>query len=343
MTSHQEVSRRTRSRVGGGRSLRAYRAPRPLPNSPPPTGGRNGDPPSTRPSVPMNVLKIFGSLVGPATMLTALMFYFGLLHAYWFFGTFGVDYTIFNLTAQDYLIRSADGLFVPLTAVAATVLASFWIYRLLPAQFGRKWRRAAPIVIPVMATLGMAFLSIAVAGLVKPEILAGYLAVPGLSLTVGVAALAAASRMHRWLRQERADDEASVTEPLALLAAEWAAVFLLASVGLFWAAGDWSAAVGTRRGNQVLQALRDWPDAVLYSDNRLNISGAGVREIRCRTDDDQPGYRYDGLHLIVHAGEKYLFLPAEWNSSGGEAIVVPQTDTLRLVFTPHGASRNGRC
>ncbi len=125
-------------------------------------------------------------------------------------------------------------------------------------------------------------------------------------------------------------------------ATEWTAVFLLGSVGLFWAAGDWSAAVGTERASQVVAGLKDWPDVVLYSDKRLHLSTAGVRETRCGGSEEEGGYRYDGMHLIVQAGGQYLFLPTDWPSSG-QAVVVPRTDGLRLVFTAHGASRQQTC
>lgn len=291
----------------------------------------------------MTVLKVAGSLLGPVTVLTALMFYFGLLHAFWFFGTFGVDYTIFGLTTQDYLIRSADGLFVPLTVVASAGLAVLWGYRLLSARLGGAWRLAAvPVVIPVLTAFGVALLSVAVIGVLAPQLLRRYLTFPGIALSAGVVLLMAASRMQRWLRRQRAGGGALNSEPFALLAAEWAAVFLLASVGLFWAAGDWSAAVGTRRGNQVLESLKDWPDAVLYSDKHLGLAATGVRETRCQGGEGEPVYRYDGMHLIVQAGGQYLFLPTDWQSNS-HAIVVPKTDDMRLVFTAHGTSQTETC
>jgi hypothetical protein len=165
--------------------------------------------------------------------------------------------------------------------------------------------------------------------------------VPGLALSAGVVLLMAGSRSYRWLRRQRADGSVSA-EPSAFLASEWAAVFLLVSVGLFWAAGDWSAAVGTRRGNQVLEGLKDWPDAVVYSNKRLNLAAAGVRETVCPGDGKDDAYRYDGMHLIVQAGGQYLFLPTDWQGRG-QAIVVPRTDDLQLVFTAHGASRAEPC
>lgn len=301
------------------------------PAAQPVSDGEPAPPPS---SLPLNVLKVAGSVLAPATLVTALMFYFGLMHAYWFFGTFGVDYTVFDLTTQDYLVRSADGLFVPLTVVAGVGLALLWGSRLLPAQPDSSWRTAAaPAAIAVLAGLGVALIGTAVVGIVAPMMLVRYLALPGVALSLGTVALMTASRMHRWRRQHTGHAAPS-REPTALLAAEWTAVFLLVSIGLFWAAGDYSAAVGTRRGHQVLESLPDWPHAVVYSDQRLNLSGAGVREVRCSGEGEV--YRYDRMHLIVHAGGQYLFLPTDWDAHG-QAIVLPETSDLRLAFTAEGA------
>lgn len=77
-----------------------------------------------------------------------------------------------------------------------------------------------------------------------------------------------------------------------------------------------------------------------YSDQRLNLPAAGVREVRCSGEGEV--YRYDRMHLIVHAGEQYLFLPTEWDDSG-QAIVLPETSGLRLTFTADGAPSPSSC
>ena len=43
-------------------------------------------------------------------MLTGLLFYFGRLHITGFFRHLRVNFTVLDLTPNDYLIRSADGL-----------------------------------------------------------------------------------------------------------------------------------------------------------------------------------------------------------------------------------------
>ena len=58
------------------------------------------------------------------------MFYFGQQWATGFFRYFGVQSTVLDLTVQDYLIRSVDGLIIPLIIVVGTALVALWIHRL---------------------------------------------------------------------------------------------------------------------------------------------------------------------------------------------------------------------
>jgi hypothetical protein len=296
--------------------------------------------------IPVQVLKVFGSIVAPVTLLTALMYYFGLLHAYWFFGSFGVDYSVFGLTTQDYLLRSADGLFVPLTGIAICGLAVLWTYRLLAARFSIEQRAsaAARVAVPAAAVLGLLLLTIAAIGIGNPPLLHRYVTLPGLALAAGVLLLFATSRLHFWQASQWAGETARATYSFAVLAAEWSAVFVLVSVGLFWAAGDWSAAVGTRRGHQVLQSLPAWPDVIVYSEKSLGLANVpGVQEVRCPTPGAADTFRYDGLHLIVQAGGNYLLLPEGWTPDSGSAIVIPKTDGLRFEFTASDSARHHNC
>ncbi len=289
-------------------------------------------------------LKIFGSVVAPAAALTALMFFFGLLHAYWFFGRFGVDYTVMGLTSQDFLVRSADGLFVPLTLVGAVGLAVLWSWRLLPARVAVRSRAVAErATAPLGAVVGLALLLVALVGIVEPARLEGLLGAPGLALATGVLVLAGASRLGSDRRRARDGAAARPPTPLPLAVAEWAAIFLLVSVGLFWAVADYSAAVGTRRGNEVVAALPAWPDAVLYSERSLNLALPGVREQRCAEPEGAFAFRYDGLKLIVQSGNQMLFLPERWVDDGGAALVIPRTDALRLEFSAPGTARDAAC
>lgn len=292
-------------------------------------------PPAEESSLHSRALQVIGSVVAPAGLLTALMYYFGLLHAYWFFGRFGVDYTLMGLTTQDYLVRSADGLFVPLTAVAAVGLASIWLSLCVSTTTLRRARRLVrPSVLRgVTVLLALTVLAVAVAGLLGPKMFAGSVGVPGVSLVVSVVLLTVVSRSgHRRRRL-----------PPAVLIGEWMAIFVLVSTGAFWAVGDYSAEVGTRRGNDVIAALPTWSDAIVYSEKSLNLALPGVHEQRCTGEDAAFNYRYDGMKLIVESGGPLLLLPSEWHDGTSIAVVLPRSDTLRLEFTGAGQAVNTGC
>lgn len=278
------------------------------------------------------LFKILGSVVAPTTLLTALMLYFGWLHAYWFFHYFGVNFTALDLTPQDFLIRSADGLFVPLTALAAVVLMAMWGYRLgrgrLPVRARLAIRRALPIL---SAVAGIVLVCVGLTAVVDPVPFESLLAVPGLSLAIGVLLLASAARM---------SPAPQAPGPVAL--AEWAALFVLVSVGLFWAVGDYAGAVGTGRGHDVEASLPTLPDVVVYSAESLSLQVAGVRETPCQNPAAAYRFRYDGLKLVLQSGSQYFFLPANWTPVDGAALLVPRSDALRLEFLPAGTGTSAQ-
>jgi hypothetical protein len=289
------------------------------------------------------VFAIVGSVVAQTTLLTALLFFFGMLHANWFFAYFGVNYTVLGLTTQDFLIRSADGLFVPMTVLAAVALCGLWTYRslhrLLPEWIQERLRALAG---PAAAVVGGALVLVAVVAVQRPVAFAATLGLPGLCLSVGVLLLAAVSPL---LRARHPDAEHQPT-PTFMAVGEWTACFVLVSVGLFWAAGDYSAAVGTGRGTAVLEAMPTTPDVAVLSEKSLSVRLPGVVETPCSSDDAAYGYRYDGLKLIMQAGDRYVFLPRDWAPGNGPALVVPRSDSLRLEFTapaPPGQTQGGSC
>ena len=292
-------------------------------------------------STASRLFTLFGTLVGPTTVLTALLFYFGRLHAFGFFGYFGVNFTAFDLTVTDYILRSADGLFVPLTVAAGVGLVGLWTSR-----FGMAWlpERIRKVVVilrrPFVVVLGLLLLGVAASALVDPTAFEQFLAVPGLCMAAGVVLLAVAWRIPGPSRRGR---RAAPVPPLPVAVAEWAAVFLLASIGLFWAVADYAGAVGRGRGHELEVGLSAWPDVVVFSEKGLNIRGAGTRETACTTPENAYAFRYDGLKLIFQGGSQYMLLPSGWTSESGTAILLPRSDTVRFEFETAGGVRDQSC
>ena len=123
---------------------------------------------------------------------------------------------------------------------------------------------------------------------------------------------------------------------------EWAAVFILVGLSLFWAANDYSAAVGRSRAREFVAELPLYPSAVVYSERSLALHAPGVREVRCRDPEAAYRFRYDGLKLVLQSGNQYLFLPQAWAPADGVAILMPRNDTVRLEFRPASAVATGQ-
>jgi hypothetical protein len=269
-------------------------------------------------------LRAIGSVVAPVTLITAVMFYFGVQHAHWYFHYFGVNHTIMGLTTQDYLIRSADGLFVPLTGLAGAILLSLWTIRLATARLPERRKQAAQRAGAVAsAVLGAFALIVAVIGDRTS-------ALPGLCLSAGVLLMALASNLH-WL--VKGEERSRLPGWIGL--SEWGALFIVVSIGLFWSVTNYSAAVGEERAYSTALKLTSQPEAFLYSRDRLSIPASSAREMVCSQPEgsgDSYRYRYDGLNLVFATADQYMFLPSDWPAGGGIAIVLPRTDPVRLEF-----------
>jgi hypothetical protein len=119
---------------------------------------------------------------------------------------------------------------------------------------------------------------------------------------IRVLILVTASALH--LQRTRAAQKLGRPGRTGLAAvAEWAIVFALVGLGLFWAAGDYSVAVANTQAYKFVQELPSSPRIVLYSEKSLSLNAPSVQETRCQAAEAAYHYRYDGLKLMVRSGE----------------------------------------
>jgi hypothetical protein len=285
----------------------------------------------------LQLAKIFGAIIAPTTFLTALLYYFGWSHAYWFFDYFGVNSTVLGLTSTDYIMRSVDALFIPMTVVAAVILVALWAHAALRSYLAAEDRpRAFRYLVPAIALAGAI---LAVGGFVSvftTTVLSQHLVAAPLSLGSGILLLAYSIHLQRLLTVTEHGVRARRPErgagPGWAGLAEWTFVLALVGLSLFWAATDYSAAVGRSRAREFVTELPTYPNVVVYSEQSLSLTGPGIKEVRCHNPNAAYGYRYDGLKLVVESSDQYLFLPALWTPTSGAAILIPRTSSLRLEF-----------
>lgn len=283
-----------------------------------------------------SLLKLAGSVVAPTTFVTALLIYFGWSHAYWFFYYFGVNSTLLDLTTQDYLMRSVDGLFIPIMFLACIGIVGIWVHRLLqrwvPAHLPNTAHR---ILAEHRGTIGFALATIGLWGVMANTPFEVNVAVSPTCLGLGAILLTHGSRTGRSVHP-------AASAPTWVTMWAWAGMFVLAGLSLFWVANDYSADVGISRARQLEQELNNEPSVSIYSAQRLALAARGVREAVCEHSDAAYQFRYDGLKLVMQAGDQYLFLPEEWTPRDGTAILMPRDDKIRLEFSAPSADGQRR-
>jgi hypothetical protein len=292
-------------------------------------------------------VNLLGTVVAPTTLLTSLLFYFGWSHAYYFYDYFGVNSTLLGLSTRDYVQKAVDGLFIPMLVLAGVGLLALWAHSLLRARLALGSRPYALRLIAGMAAVGLVlaiggFWSVFAVTALRRWL---YGTAAPLSLAFGVLLLLYTFHLWRsFATGQRTPGPAP--GPAWGAVAEWAAVFVLVGLSLFWAANNYSVAVGRQRAHQMVLQLPREPSVVLFSERSLSLVAPGVREVRCK--DPQAGYRfrYDGLKLLPQSSGQYLLLPETWSRRNGVAILIPKNDSLRLELVPasaHGTARLSAC
>lgn len=306
------------------------------PSRPTGAGGPGGPAgPAEASSAARSVGRALSVVVAPTSLVSGLLYYFGWAHAYWFYGYLGVDSTVLGFGTVDYLMRAIDALFVPMTVTAVAALVVLWGHSLLRARLAEGARPAVlRVLLPVLTAVGALLAGAGLWSAVAPTFLRDYLAAAPLCLGLGVAALVYALRLRRLLSPGAAE-----FAPVL----EWAVVFVLVGLSLFWATTDYAYAVGRSRARQLVQELPAYPPVAVYSARSLSLNVPGVTVTRCH--DPQAAYqvRYDGFRLLPRSGDRYLLLPAHWTPATGVAVVLARTDAVRLEFTTTANARTPAC
>ncbi|MBD5787268.1 hypothetical protein IF650_13905 [Cellulosimicrobium terreum] len=281
------------------------------------------------------VARIVTEVVAPAGLLTALLYFFGRQRAMFFAAYFGVDVTSLQLTSTDYMVLAQDGFLVPLALVAVVVLVGLWARggSVRAAIERRPGRRALLVTGAVGAVLvGFGLFQAVWPGRGLAAGVPSWIA--PLCLAIGVLVVVAV--VQGW-RAELLRSHPGWTPPsVAARLTEWAAVFALVAVALFWAVADYSAQIGEDRGRQFEAELARYPGVVVRSTTDLRLVAPGVEPQVCGPEGTAFRYRYDGLVLMQLAGGTYFLVPRDWSREDADSAVlaVPVTDGVRLDYLP---------
>lgn len=280
-----------------------------------------------------SVFEAAGLVLAPASLLTALLFYFG-----WTFTNaralyFGIDPSAFGYTTQDYLLRSVDPIFIPLGALLVVAVSIVSLHSVLVRRLGDvRRRRLRTLVIAGLASIGCASFTAGLCGVVTGSVLGETFLVTPLTLAFGLGAMVYAAQ----LRHRFAGRTALAGDPGPGRSAATARVILVALfivLNVFWAVRDWANAVGRGRAQELARAIQYRPSVVVYSKFELHIDAPGVEMTEVGGDDSAYRFRYQGLTMLVYSNDRYFLVATRSSPDNPRTIVLPDRDDLRLEFS----------
>lgn len=277
-------------------------------------------------------LELISSIVAPSSLVTGLLFYFGWVYTSARSLYFGIDPSILGFSTADYILRSFDVLQVPLGATMILVLLLLKAHSRLTvwaADPGNHlWLRRIEASIGAFGVLSFV---IGLSGLTSKPILGTKFLTTHLGLFFGAGALAYAGHLKR-----RFPDRPGGPGPTArvgLFSAVLVGLFM--TMNLFLAVGQWADAAGRGAAQRLESALPFARPAVsLYSKQDLRIDGPGVVAIGFADPEAAYRFKYTGLTLLIRSADKYFLLPTQWSRGNAVAIVLKESDSIRMEFTP---------
>jgi hypothetical protein len=270
-------------------------------------------------------------IVAPATVLSALLFYFGYVSSRSQYEYFGIEVDTIGLSTRDYVMRSPQPLLVPLLvltlATAGALMLHITIRARLDADRDTRGREQLEQTVARVRLTGVVLLAIGVLALLGYALvgdLVYYGLVTPLLIGLGAAIVAYTSHLLRKVRSS-----ASPVAPYRVV------VVLLAMVTTtcaFWATATTAQYSGRGLAQYDARHLDRFPVVILDTKERLYLRSPGVEETMLPAADGQTfKYRYRRLRLLVVGQSRMFLIPDTWSASN-TTVVVPLDGSARVQF-----------
>jgi hypothetical protein len=294
---------------------------------------RHSSTPSLQIPTMRGALEVVGLVIAPATLVTALAFYFGWVLTNSRASYFGLDASALGYSIQDYLLRSADALFVPLGAACIVALGIVLLHTHVMRQLTDPGPRARlRLAARTAAVIGGVLFTLGTVAVFEPLSFSPYYLFPPASPGIGITLLAYTAYLLGRLNAIERPHSAPPADPRRH-AIMFGLVCLLIVLSSFWTASTYAQALGRGRAAQAAATLSTRPHVAVFAPRRLFIEADGVVEHRLTGDNSAYRYRYSGLRLLMRSGGKYFLLPDSWARATGIAIVLGDSPDYRFEFT----------
>jgi hypothetical protein len=283
-----------------------------------------------------DAVELIALVVAPATLLGALLFYFGWARSRAQARYFGVDVDLLGRSNQEYALRSIGAVFWPCALLLGAVLGALVVHAGARRLASARRRRLLLILAACAGAAGLALTVFALVGIWDPRTGDGAVHTPA-AFAVGIPV--AAYALFVGVTVASAHGSRSIPP---LPRAPFVLVAGLVGIFVFWAVGAHADLRGQRLAERTAANLRALPSVTVYSPHRLYLDGLGVEETALPGSDGAYRFRYSGLRLLARAGARNFLVPTRWCrvdrdrscERHGVTFVLQDSDALRLDFAP---------
>ena len=268
-----------------------------------------------------DAVDFIGRVLVPSGLLVGVLYYFGYTRERALFSYFGVPLGTLDFTTTDYLVRSAPVVFAPLATLLLTGLVVVAAHQLVVLRL-RRHRRWWRVGWAAGGLAGLTLLALGLLGIHRPWLVLGPVD-SALALGVGAALLDYSA----WMLTTGRTVPATVARDVRRTQLARHVMLLgLVVVAAFWWTLNVANSNGLRSARAIESSLQLRGEAVIVSRERLRISGHGVRVEELPADAAGPAFRYRGLRVLLHTGERWLLVPTGWTRTNGDSVVVLRDD-----------------
>ena len=295
------------------------------------------------------------NFVAPATLVSALLFYFGYVSSRAQYEYFGVDVDTIGLGTQDYVMRSPQPLLVPLLVLTLLGIAGVLVHMSIIRRVAAREPDESPDrrdhlqgyqrIARRTSVLGSGLIGTGVTLLFAYTWLrdwAWFDLVTPLLLATGAALVAYATRMQKLLRRPGPTNppDPSADEPpahldgtaRALRRSSTALLLLVVVANVFWSTATVAQWSGRGLAHYNATHLDNFPSVILDTRERLYLRDPGVEETALPAAAGQTfRYRYRHLRLLIQGRNRMFLVPDSWSASDS-TLVVDLDGSVRVQF-----------
>jgi hypothetical protein len=304
--------------AAGGRSADAEDTAEPEPPasaSPPPGDAPKGN----------DLLRWLLGVVANATVLTALLVFFGWQRNDVQSQRLGIDESVLGMSTRDYVLRSTGSVLALLLVIGVGGLLWLWCDDRLVARIRARGRQDRLVRYTLrLLPFGWLILPAFVWVLGYVWRTTAFVAWP-FSIGAGVLLVLYAAHLRAML-PGAAEPEPGRVPLLRAFAA------VIVGVTLFWGASNYATVQGNAFADHFASHVGDLTQVAVYASRRLHLTAPGVTETPIPGDKDAYRYRYTGLRLVLHSGGHYFLISDGWTPRHGVVLMLGDDDPLRLEF-----------